>query len=223
MAAKFHALHWMDRSLLQHPWLRATDWHAQEGESTFHAAQKQAAQAWATNKTKIHAGESKVQWDPRLLKCMDSSLYKVSWGEFQKRLQRQQWTLVHSDFHPANMMWIRDHIVLLDYEVVGLGSGPQDLSQFLISHMTPEARRQCEERLLRKYYSVLSETVDGSAYTWEQCWADYVLGGVERWVWLLCILTAMCPDKMVQYWHDQLLAFILDHGITPANIGMPRV
>jgi hypothetical protein len=223
-AARLHAQFWQDESIKQHQWLRAVDWFLGENEAAFDASQTQARSAWAATKTAIAAGTSQVNWDPLLVKCMDSSFYKVSWPAFQQRLKRQKWTLAHSDFHPANMMWNGDHVVLLDFEVVGIGSGPQDLSQFLISHMAPEQRRGCEERLVREYYRVLTSSgVDAAQYPWDECWADYVSGGSERWVWLLGLLTGMCPANMVQYWHDQLLAFIQDHQITPASIGMPRV
>jgi hypothetical protein len=39
----------------------------------------------------------------------------------------------------------------------------------------------------------------------------------------LQVLCGMCPPKMVQYFHDQVLAFLLDHHVTAADIVMPRV
>ena len=144
------------------------------------------------------------------------------------------------------MFW-RPHdgsVVLVDWEMVGLGSGPQDCGQFLISHMEPAARRACEERLTRQYHHALEagrqaahdarrgrgdDGGSGTAgsplepYTWESCWSDYVSGGSERWVWLLAVLASSCPPPVTQYFADQLASFLVDHGITPENIGMPRV
>jgi hypothetical protein len=44
-----------------------------------------------------------------------------------------------------------------------------------------------------------------------------------RWIWLLAIIAQYCPDKMTQFFHDQVLAFAVDHDITTEMIGMPRV
>jgi thiamine kinase-like enzyme len=86
---------------------------------------------------KISDGKSGVKWDPLLVACLDASFAKISWDVFQDNIKSTAWTLAHGDFHPANMMWdnAASRLVLLDWEVVGLGSGPQDLAQFLISHM----------------------------------------------------------------------------------------
>jgi hypothetical protein len=58
-------------------------------------------------------------------------------------------------------------------------------------------------------------------YSFDDCWAAYVRGGAQRWVWLFCVLTTLCPDFVNQYFHDQLAAFLEDHSVTPATIGMP--
>ena len=94
--------------------------------------------------------------------------------------------------------------------------------------MAPEARREVEHKLVEKYYAELTggkyeNGPTSSNYTWEMCWREYIHGGAERWVWLLAFLATLCPDKMTQYFHDQLLAFMLDHNITAENVGMPRV
>ena len=165
---------------------------------------------------------------------MNASFRKVDWGSFQARLKNMHWTLTHSDFHPANCMWIPGpsasdpgYLKLLDFEVVGFGSGPQDLAQFLISHMDPTLRKSCEEQLVREYYDELCQApaVAGAAskFTWESCWDEYVRGGSERWIWLLAILSVMCPPKLTQYFHDQVASFLKDHGVTASSVDMPRV
>eukprot|EP01034_Spumella_vulgaris_P024503 gene24503-30857_t len=237
MAAKLHATYWHDTSLFQHEWLRGKLWFEQKGEDTFNASQAISTSYWAKAKAKIAAGESGINWSPHVIACMDESIAKADWAAYQKDLSGRQWTLVHGDYHPANMMWRwgadgkEGEPVILDWEVVGLGSGPQDLAQYLISHASPADRRAHEEALVRDYYSVLTtaaegedrKVVDAAQYTFEQCWKDYVSGGTERWVWLFAYLTGLCPDNMNQYFHDQLSAFMVDHGVTPENIGMPRV
>lgn len=238
-----HATYWQDKSLLRHSWLRGAQWLQQEGRESWMAGQDLAANMWTKAKAKIESGETSIKWSAHLVACMDASIAKVSWEGFQADCSARAWTLVHGDFHPANMMWRAGkdgqsgHPLLLDWEVVGFGSGPQDIAQFLISHASPADRRAHEDRLVREYYACLTgaapqywaghrgeaKFVDAVEYPWEQCWADYVSGGTERWVWLFAYLTGLCPDAMNQYFHDQLAAFVEDHGVTPESIGMPRV
>jgi thiamine kinase-like enzyme len=213
-----------------------------QSQASWQAAQDHASGLWAKTLEKVTAGTSGVKWDAHLLRCMDASFAKISWEAYQAQVQGAdyQWTLVHGDFHPANILWrwptgnasgetpaqSLGSPVLLDFEVVGLGSGPQDLAQYLISHASPEDRRGCEQELLRDYYAHLTgpaSRVDPARYTLAQCEADYVAGGVGRWVWLLALLSGMCPDVMTQFFHDQVLAFMVDHGVTPESIAMPRV
>lgn len=186
-----------------------------------------------------------------MIDCIEASINKISWDEYQKLYYNsdsnttgKHWTLAHGDFHPANIMWKYNTIsadvgsVILDWELVGVGSGPQDLAQYLISHCDTNIRQQVEIRHLRTYYEELTSTytneeIDSSGshnnkdmlkiYTWDMCIDDYISGGCERWIWLLIILSDMCPEPMTKYFHDQLLAFIVDHSITPGTIGMPRV
>jgi thiamine kinase-like enzyme len=272
-AANMHATYWMDKSILQHEWLRSQAW--MQGTHRFHCghvkyrtsnlflcchvwcagqdreswekAQKYAEDRWQNAKeTKMHNPDSTVKWDNHLVRCMDASFAKISWEVYQTQVQRPdyQWTLVHGDFHPANILWrwpqavdaaergnnsADTHLgspVLLDFEVVGLGGGAQDLAQYLISHASRADRQQHEEALLRDYYDHLTQSgsaVSTTNYSYEQCRRDFVTGGVCRWVWLLGLLANFCPDPMVQFFHDQVLHFMLDHNITPENIDMPRV
>ncbi|KAJ3345608.1 hypothetical protein HDU83_003908 [Entophlyctis luteolus] len=234
-AARMHACAWNSPSLRALAasattvdpldWLRARDWHSGANSDSWLSAQATAASAWASRQ------KSSVAFDGFLVSCVDASLAKTDWTAFQERVHSPayHYTLVHGDFHPANAMYnpLSDSLKIIDWEVVGIGSGPQDLSQFLISHMYPEERRMWEMDLLREYYDLLIKHGQGSItpsqYSFEQCKADYVAGGVARWVWLLAILVTLCPDEWVQYFHDQLLAFIKDHGVTPETIEMPRV
>ncbi|KAI9224609.1 kinase-like domain-containing protein [Blastocladiella britannica] len=242
--AALHAQFWCDQGLLdsgRHAWLRGAQWYANAtavstdgkstgdgGEKAFLAAQASAADCWATTRTKISNGDDGgVRWDSRLVAAMDASIARASWPAYQSRIKSTvNYTLVHGDSHPANMMWVPTtrRLVLLDFEVVGVGSGPQDVGQFVVSHMSPLDRRAAEQKLVRGYYdAVINGGVDPVTFPWSECWREYGLGGTERWVWLLSLLTTMCPANMVQFFHDQVLAFMVDHGISAENIGMPRV
>jgi hypothetical protein len=148
---------------------------------------------------------------------------------------------------------VGERSIVIDWEMVGIGiallellycyglisqlisgSGPQDVAQYLISHASDSDRLKHERTLVEEYYACLTGSpkywttattseVCSEKYSWEDCWRDYIEGGSERWVWLLALLSGMCPDPMVQYFQDQLASFIISHNITPASIGMPRV
>lgn len=248
--AKLHRIFWEDESLLQYSWLRGAAWVQKKDRESWEASQKTAQGFWTQTRQKIVDGTSGVQWDENLLQCMDASLAKIDWEEYQRESATRPWTLVHGDLHPANAMWVwhdekhpiseghgQGRALLLDWEVVGLGSGAQDVAQYFISHMSPALRKQEERGLVEDYYATLTATCHEPtedaieekrreklrAYSFEQCWRDYVSGGCGRWVWLLCLLSALCPAPMTQYFQDQLAAFMKDHNVTPENIGMPRV
>jgi len=235
--ARLHRSYWNHASLLsqqpQSSWLRGAAWREGKERESWEASQSYASSCWNETMKKKKtmmmnnstSTEGEVAWDPLVIEIINASLASASWTEFQRCLPLQPFTLVHGDFHPANCLWVPTsrRIVFLDWEAVGVGSGPQDCAQFLISHMNPHVRAECEEKLMKGYYEELTLDVDLGCYSWEQCWKDYVDGGAERWIWLLCILSSMCPNNMVQYFHDQTAAFIKHHKITPSSIGMPRV
>jgi thiamine kinase-like enzyme len=258
MMARLHRAYWNKHELLisqpQASWLRGSEWYIGQNQESWEKSQSYAATCWAqtlakikkisTDKGKIstdvetstdkgmlstnESGAEKVNWDPLLIDIINASIKSVSWETYQSQLSSSTFTLVHGDFHPANMLWVpaTKRLVMLDWENIGVGSGPQDCAQFLISHTNPLIRATIEEKLMKDYYEEL--TSDGDIkieplYTFDQCYNDYIKGGSERWIWLLCILSTMCPPKMVQYFHDQTIAFMTDHNVTPLNVGMPRV
>lgn len=229
LAARMHAKYWKKVELLEMTWLKGASWMSGQDRQAWEGSQQYVKGKWDAQKAKIGTPECETVWNSDLIAVIDASCAKLSWVDFQKRVQRGCWTLAHGDFHPANMMWRIDvdegssHIALLDWEVVGIGTGAQDLGQYFISHSTPESRRELETLSLRTYYAeLLLCGVSAVEYSWETCQADYITGGFERWVWLLSILTDLCPPKMVQYFHDQCHAFMVDHHITPENVGQPR-
>jgi hypothetical protein len=227
LMARWHAAFWAEEALLAGaPWLRGAPWT----QDAFEAAQAHAARAWASADAVIATCVP-----PRARAVVAASLARADWASFQlqqaARADARCWTLVHGDCHPANFV-LRgsrsehsEHcLAVLDFEAVGLGSGPQELSQFLISHMAPAARRACEESLLREYHEELLRAGCGRvALPWRACLEEYVAGGAERWVWLLAVLASMCPPDMVRFWAAQLDAFLEDHGVTADSVGMPRV
>jgi len=109
---------------------------------------------------KIEDGESPVEYSEHFLACMKHSFDSVSWKDFQEQIHSRPWTVVQGDCHAGNALWpskpgMERGVTLIDFEVVGLGSGAQELGQFVISHMTPEVRRANEKRLVEEYHTEL--------------------------------------------------------------------
>jgi len=164
----------------------------------------------------------------------------ISWESQTKRLNKNKpWTLVHGDFWPGNVLVSTPlsktnepnlELRILDWEMVGIGSGPQELGQYVISNMTPVERRSCEKTLVRNYYEELIRSKNSNIvveeeeeYTWETCWEEYKIGGIERWIWFLvyfCGRTNMI--EWAQFFHDQMAEFVKDHQLTPDNVTQPR-
>ena len=97
--------------------------------------------------------------------------------------------------------------------------------RYLISHASPQTREEIWREAVEGYYARLLALNPGVAdsMTLDSCVSEYVNGGVGRWFWFLPILATMCPPKMTQFFHDQVLAFVQYHNITPETSPMPRV
>lgn len=222
-AAQFQAIYWGRTSeLSSKTWLKGMDWAQGNGRDSWESSHKFAKDMWEIALKKRSSGESAITWEPDLLALMDASLGKTSWDEFQERMRRFPLTLVHGDYHPGNMMYMHeeDKLLVLDWELVGIGSGPQDIGQYMISHASPDARCACEKDIMAQYHSVLAQS--GVDVGLEACMSEYVMGGIERFIWLLACMAGSLPDGPVQFFHDQIYAFMKDHNVTSSNVGQPR-
>lgn len=244
-AARLHSHFWRDQAILSHSWMRGSRWIQGEDYEGWQSAQSVAIDSWKSIQQALANESCQVTWSSSLLRVIEHSVAQVSkkyFDDFYRNLRNSpehHWTLVHGDFHPGNMMLGLDSAnpehdkhqqvaaCLLDWEMVGVGCGPQDLGQYVISHVEPGERNKWESRALKAYHDELvknwPQTCKGSSYSMEQCRHDYVTGGIERWIWLLLALSASCPPAVTQYFHDQVAAFVLDHGVTSTGIGAPRV
>jgi Ecdysteroid kinase-like family len=253
----------------KHEWLRGTQWMRGEGEESWRAAIEMAGASWRGFRSSAAEGKEEggekssdektdadadaeakprpgagVKWDAHLVACLDASFAKVDWVRFQASLAGKPFSLVHGDAHPHNFMWAgqrtRDaRLVMVDFEMVGVGSPAQDLGQFMISHTSPAERRASERDLVAHYHRALQahlslaggkgkegktgKDIDAEVvYTLEQCWDEYVAGGIGRWAWFVPLFLGAAPP-VAQFFHDQLAAFLHDHMADPAQMPMPRV
>ena len=276
LAAEMHGANWGDVSSFERmPWLKSAAWYRGEGRQAWDGGQAYTRQLWA----KVREGDVCSGWDPILIALIDSSVDKgTSWEAFQASLKKEPCTLIHSDFHPANLM-IRtrrpvalgvcdyaldeqsseegdaealeedakdealvlkmqaraaaaeqlrtsgavplsasrgssdsdNELVVLDFELVGLGSGAQDLGQFLISHSSPADRERTELPFLQQYHAALTTVLAAKGldvtreYPFDALLRDYALHGAGKWIWLLIVMSDMDACKPIMpYFHAQV-------------------
>mmetsp|Transcript_44401 Transcript_44401/g.107399 ORF Transcript_44401/g.107399 Transcript_44401/m.107399 type:complete len:448 (-) Transcript_44401:1669-3012(-) len=235
--AKVHATYWKDQSLLSPSstsasFLRGAMWLQGKQEESWTASQGLIQEIWQKlniNDKNGNGGggiDERIKWDPLVKQLVQKAVDGISWESQKQRLNTNtHWTLVHGDFWPGNIMLSTTdlkNLRLLDWEMTGLGSGPQDLGQYVISNMDPQERRDCEERLVRNYYDELV-TLGLAEYAFEECWKEYTIGGLERWLWFLVYFLA--NEAMLdwaQFFHDQIAQFRHDHNIKPQDVTQPR-
>jgi hypothetical protein len=232
-ATKMHAAFWKRQDLLEPDkfWLRGQTWLLGNSRETWEASQNFIRDAW--NKINHGSGSQSeasssvgtaIRWDPNLRAAVQRAVEGISWERQLERLHvDSEWTLVHGDFWPGNVLWMVDDrsVRLVDWEMCGLGSGPQDLGQYILSNMDPHERRGCERELVEAYHNELQRS--GVDVTWDYCWNEYRIGGLERWLWFLVYFLG--DDKYagwVQFFHDQMSSFMTDHGLTADDVVQVR-
>lgn len=236
--AQIHAAFWKKNVLLSESnhWLRGHSWLQGNGRDSWEASQSVIQSIWKdytknemTTSNDDDDDDDKMQWNSTVRSTVEKAVEGISWQAQLDRLHVDgRWTLVHGDFWPGNIMWnVADgSLRLLDWEMVGLGSGPQDLGQYILSNMDPAERRACESDLLQMYYQELMSCgvdEDKNQSLWEYVWREYRIGGVERWLWFLIYFVGQRGmTDWAQFFHDQIASFMQDHALTPADIVQPR-
>ena len=230
--AEVHAAFWRDGNLLddEFGWLRGSSWIGGNGEESWRASQGMLQKMWEgyTQAAKKSDNGSGLRWDPLVRRLVETAMAGISWEAQLRRLNtKSHFCLVHGDFWPGNVMISKDDgasLRLLDWEMAGLGSGPQELGQYVISNMDPAERRACERRLVQNYYEKLVR-LGVAGFSWEECWSEYTIGGVERWLWFLvyfCGQDDATMAKWAQFFHDQIADFVRDQRIGPEDVTQPR-
>jgi hypothetical protein len=82
-----------------------------------------------------------------------------------------QWTLLHSDLRPDNLLFGRPRVTVVDWHTVKVGPGLSDVSYFIGSSLVPEMRRDFEYELVRAYHRHLES--GGVDLAWDECWQGY--------------------------------------------------
>jgi hypothetical protein len=113
---------------------------------------------------------------------------------------------------------------MVDWSEIGVWEPTADLGQTMISDVKPAVWREHDRRLVKMYWDRLVQNgVDASKFPFETCWKGYEVGGVQKWIWMFAFMSGFdkVPPVAVQYFHDQLLSFIEDHGDYPSYVLKP--
>ncbi|KAG0003297.1 hypothetical protein BGZ80_000997 [Entomortierella chlamydospora] len=219
-AASLHAQHWNDSSLLKLNWLKSAGWYRGANRTGWEWGVQAGSEAWARGKAKAASGDYDVKYSEKVVKVMDESFKRASWENLQRRLQDRSipFVLSHGDFHASNTILDRSKssassdLVIFDWSEVCIWEPTTDLGQTVISDVSIPLFQAHARPALRKYWEKLVElgVVKPTEYTFETCWRHFLRGGVEKWLWVFGVLSSYpgMPAKGVQYFHDQILAFI---------------
>lgn len=84
--------------------------------------------------------------------------------------------IIHGELRSENLFFDTDgSLILIDFQIVGQGSGVFDVSYLLSQSLTIEVRRGNDERLMRRYWQGLVNA-GVQNFPWEQAWKQYRLG-----------------------------------------------
>uniref|UniRef100_A0A0G4IAM3 Aminoglycoside phosphotransferase domain-containing protein n=1 Tax=Chromera velia CCMP2878 TaxID=1169474 RepID=A0A0G4IAM3_9ALVE len=249
LGAILHARHIGDRSLLEdaenQECLRASKWFGGQGRESWEGTMGYAKSVWKDQwrptidekgVQRFEGKEDTIEWPLSLVNLMDQSFEKVTWEAFQQSalVSEGRFTLVHGDFHPGNMIVTRKEkgLALVDWEVVGVGSGPQDLGQYMVSHSHPSVRRQNQKAILDAYCKVFQTNLSEESFEQHfkkdekllREWVnrEYAEGGVGRWIWLLPLCGLAFSPKKQQYFVNQVAALLDDFPEIFDKVPLPR-
>jgi hypothetical protein len=156
---------WGDEALLEIPWLHRSSPEALDGMV--------ALVTHAVGPFKEHYTD---RLDADTLALVDRLVPRL---DGYLRARPRPWTIVHGDFRADNLLFGSDRVVVVDWQTVGLGPGPSDVSYLLGASLRPEDRRQHEGALVDRYvHGLVGQGVDVDRDdVWEQ-YRRYSFGGL---------------------------------------------
>jgi len=228
--ADFHAKFWRDFSLLNYHWFKTSGWLKGEDRTRWELAMRGMRRKWSQVLQALENKKTTVVWSDKMIAAMNTALAHTSWEDFRREFDVNKpstpFTLCHGDYHAGNMLWAGKEkrplapAIFVDWSDVGVFCPFTEIAQFMISNTTVELRRTHERALFESYHRRLIEKgVNPKDFPLERCWDRYCAGGIEKWLQFMILLSVMnlnapnhLPDFGIQWFHDQVLAFLEDHG-----------
>jgi hypothetical protein len=116
--------------------------------------------------------------------------------EIQSSLASSPVTINHGDFRADNLFFSSAKgdtpFAVIDWQVSTIGRGTFDVAYLLCGGLEPELRRQHERELVETYHRTL-EANGVKGYGFERCWADYRLGALFHFVYIVIIVGTLDP------------------------------
>lgn len=166
--AEIHGFWWND------PGLESNNWLLSIAESGF-------VGWWAEYRDAIDRLLPDFAFSPTLLEFGDR--FASDMAAVVERIEGAPFTCIHRDIHVDNLLFgsreDEPTVVLIDWQTVGRGRGVTDIAYLLISSLSPEDRRDSEQRLIGMYHDrLISSGIED--YSLDQCWSDYLVGVASK-------------------------------------------
>ena len=211
--ATVHGKYWNDKGLLANGVLRGADWFRGDGRAQWTNLMSMSKDAWSGA---LAGGlRDRIQLSPRFENVMQASIARQDWHTMCARLRKAPFSLCHGDFHSANMILdsATGRPIIFDWSEIGPGNPCGDLGQMPVSDLPPRLFPRLKQLLHDTYWSTItgpSGPTTADEFPFELCWDGFCRASGERWVWMFGLLASMpvLPPQAIQYFHDQLLAFI---------------
>ena len=229
-AAEIHAKFWKDKRLLKNSWLRGTYWYNGD-EVLWKMSLGSSKERWNKFKIKLlreneGCQDGKLKWSNKLIHIIDKAYENTTWEKLQKDLNnpKNPFTLVHGDFHSGNMFYFinakantneTNQLIFVDWSEVGVSDPILDIGEVMILDINPGVRRKHEKKLIQAYYDrLISLGISKQEYSFENCWKKYQTFTIERWLCMFSAMDGALKDELIlQFIHNQIVAFIEDHDI----------
>ncbi len=112
------------------------------------------------------------------------TLAEATIGSVDSSNADQALCLTHNDYRLDNMLFGVEpgsaSLTVVDWQTVGIGSGPTDLAYMLGSGLLPDIRVEHEQRLVQRYIDGL--TAHGTEVPFDAIWDRYVLGSFSGYL-----------------------------------------
>ena len=82
--------------------------------------------------------------------------YAPTLGDWSDRAGGEPLTIVHADYRLDNLLFDGDRVTMIDWQTALRGPGAMDLTSFMATSLTIEARRRTENELIDRYLSTLA-------------------------------------------------------------------
>ena len=117
-----------------------------------------------------HFGDNFTEDVRRLAEAFGPRIY-----DFMIDLGKRPMTFIHGDYWLYNLFYGKggpNDVIVIDWQVSGIGSGLYDVSHFLVRSVTTDLRREIERDVVREYWEIIVD-MGAEDLTFEECWDLY--------------------------------------------------